>query len=49
MKKNLIICIIYLILSFSNVIALENKIILKIDNEIITSLDIDEEINTYQR
>jgi peptidyl-prolyl cis-trans isomerase SurA len=44
MKKNLIICIIYLILSFSNVIALENKIILKIDNEIITSLDIDEEI-----
>ena len=33
-----------MILSSSNVIALENKIIIKIDNEIITSLDIDREI-----
>ena len=44
MKKNLIFWTIYLILSSSNVIALENKIIIKIDNEIITSLDIDREI-----
>ena len=44
MKKNLTFLILYLILSLSNVIALENKIILKIDNEIITSLDIDREI-----
>lgn len=44
MKKNLTFLILYLILSLSNVIALENKIILKIDNEIITSLDINREI-----
>ena len=44
MKKNLIFWSLYLILSLSNVIALENKIILKVDNEIITSLDINREI-----
>lgn len=44
MKKNLIFWALYLVLSLSNVIALENKIILKIDNQIITSLDIDREI-----
>ena len=48
-KKNyLILIFVFLILNFSlnqNSYSLENKIIIKIENEIITTLDIDSEIN----
>ena len=42
--KTLLIIFLYLI-SITNSIGLENKIILKLDNEIITSIDIENEIN----
>ena len=42
--KILLIIFLYLI-SITNSIGLENKIILKLDNEIITSIDIENEIN----
>ena len=45
LNKKLIFIIFFLISSFSNLHALENKIILKIDNEIITTLDIYNEIS----
>ena len=48
-KKNYLIFIfVFLILNFSlnqNSYSLENKIIIKIENEIITTLDIESEIN----
>ena len=37
--------IIFFLIIFNNVNALENKIILKVNNDIITSLDVFEEIN----
>ena len=37
--------IIFLLIIFNNVNAIENKIILKVNNDIITSLDVFEEIN----
>ena len=45
MKKIINILIILLIVMLSKSIALENKIILKIENEIITTIDIFNEIN----
>lgn len=44
MKKKFLFSILFLILFLNNVQALENKIILKIDNEIITSIDLLNEI-----
>ena len=44
MKKKNLFSILFLILFLGNVQALENKIILKIDNEIITSIDLLNEI-----
>ena len=44
MKKKFLLFIFCLILFLENVQALENKIILKIDNEIITTLDLANEI-----
>ncbi len=43
--KFYIITLIFLLLKFTNLIAYENKILLKIDNEIITTVDISKEIN----
>jgi peptidyl-prolyl cis-trans isomerase SurA len=45
MKKIINILIILFIVMLSKSIALENKIILKIENEIITTIDIFNEIN----
>tara|TARA_B110000003_G_C16624248_1_gene524301 strand:+ start:924 stop:1868 length:945 start_codon:yes stop_codon:yes gene_type:complete len=45
LNKKLIFIIFFLISSFSNLHALENKIILKIDNELITTIDIYNEIS----
>jgi len=45
MKKISKFLIIFLLIIFNNVIAIENKIILKVNNDIITSLDVFEEIN----
>ena len=45
MKKINRFLIIFLLLVFNNVNAIENKIILKVNNDIITSLDVLEEIN----
>ena len=48
MKKNYLIFIFVFNIKFSlnqNSYSLENKIIIKIENEIITTLDIDSEIN----
>ena len=44
MKKKKFLSILFLILFLGNVQALENKIILKIDNEIITRIDLINEI-----
>jgi len=43
-KKGLLIIILFYIITLNNVNGIENKIILKIDNEIITSQDIENEI-----
>ena len=45
MKKISKFLIIFLLIIFNNVNAIENKIILKVNNDIITSLDVFEEIN----
>ena len=46
MNKNLIISLILLLTFYSNnLLAFENKILLKIDNEIVTTIDIAKEIN----
>ena len=49
MLKNLKIISLFLLLIFPKSFALENKIILKINNEIITSLDILDEIKYKQQ
>ena len=43
--KNIILVVIYSLTIFSNTIAIENKILFKVNNEIITSIDILNEIN----
>ena len=43
-KKLIFLPLLYLILFLSNLYAIENKIVLKINNEIVTSLDIKNEI-----
>ena len=43
--KNIILAIIYSLTIFSSTIAIENKILFKVNNEIITSIDILNEIN----
>ncbi len=44
MKLNLSITIIYILISLNSLFALENKILFKVNNEIITSIDIFDEI-----
>ena len=44
LSKQIIIIFFVIIFSFNNLYAIENKIKLKVDNEIITSFDIDNEI-----
>ena len=44
MKLNLSIIIIYILISLNSLFALENKILFKVNNEIITSIDIFDEI-----
>ena len=43
-KKLIFLPLLYIILFLSNLYAIENKIVLKINNEIVTSLDIKNEI-----
>ena len=42
--KNLLIIFVLILFNINNLIALENKILFKIDNEIITTIDVYEEI-----
>ena len=44
-KKNHLIIFIFFIFFYNSVYALENKIVIKVNNEIVTSLDLNDEIN----
>ena len=42
--KNLLVIFVLILFNINNLLALENKILFKIDNEIITTIDVYEEI-----
>ena len=47
--KNLLVIFVLILFNINNLLALENKILFKIDNEIITTIDVYEEIKFYSK